>query len=50
MKLKPEPREIDLYVSSKKLTEKEFEELSKFMAQLRTKKKTVSQKSRKKAA
>jgi hypothetical protein len=31
MKLKPEPREIDLYVSNQKLTEKEFKELAQFI-------------------
>ena len=30
-KLKPEPREIDLYVSPKKPTEKELQELSEFI-------------------
>ena len=31
MRLKPEPIEIDLYVSSKKSTEKELQELSAFI-------------------
>ena len=39
MKLKPEPREIDLYVSNKKLTEKEFKELAEFIKQVKQKKK-----------
>ena len=39
MKLKPEPREIDLYVSNKKMTEKEFKELEEFIEQVKQKKK-----------
>ena len=37
-KLKPEPREIDLYVSNEKLTEKEFKELAEFIEQVKQKK------------
>ncbi len=39
MKLKPEPREIDLYVSNKKMTEKEFKELAEFIEQVKQKNK-----------
>ena len=37
MKLKPEPREIDLYVSPKKMTEKERKELGKFIEEYKRK-------------
>lgn len=37
MKLKPEPREIDLYVSSKKMTEKERKELGEFIEEYKRK-------------
>ena len=47
MKLKPEPREIDLYVSNKKMTEKEFKELAEFIEQVKLKQK--NKKSRKAA-
>jgi hypothetical protein len=39
MKLKPEKREIDLYVSNKRLTEKEYKELSDFIKAYKEKKK-----------
>ena len=39
MKLKPEPIEIDLYVSPKKMTEKERKELGEFIEQVRQKNK-----------
>lgn len=46
MKLKPEPREIDLYVSSKKMTEKERKELGDYIEEYKRKqsKKTKSKK------
>ena len=37
MKLKPEPIEIDLYVSPKKMTEKERKELGEFIEAYRRK-------------
>jgi len=37
MKLQPEPREIDLYVSNRKVTEKELKELSEFIAEYKRK-------------
>jgi hypothetical protein len=37
LKLKPEPREIDLYVSPKKSTEKELQELSEFIRDFKRK-------------
>lgn len=37
MKLKKESREIDLYVSSKKSTEKELQELSEFIKEYKRK-------------
>lgn len=37
MKLKPEPIEIDLYVSPKKMTEKERKELGEFIEEYRRK-------------
>ncbi len=40
MKLKPEPREIDLYVVNRKPTEKEFKELAEFIEQIKQQKKT----------
>ena len=51
MKLKPEPREIDLYVSSKKSTEKELQELSEFIKEYKKKQDLLkTKKSRLKAA
>ena len=38
MKLQPESREIDLYVSNKRMTEKERKELAEFIEQIRQKK------------
>jgi hypothetical protein len=49
MKLKPEPREIDLYVSNKKLTEKEFKELADFITQVKRNKKEKKGKHKKAA-
>ena len=49
MKLKPEPREIDLYVSNKKLTEKEFKELAEFIEQVKRNKEMKKKKHRKAA-
>lgn len=49
MKLKPEPREIDLYVSNKKLTEKEFKELAEFIEQVKRSKELKKKKHRKAA-
>jgi hypothetical protein len=43
MKLKPEPIEIDLYVSPKKMTEKERKELGEFIEQVRQKNKAKKQ-------
>jgi len=40
MKLQPESREIDLYVSNKKMTEKERKELAEFIEQVRQKQKS----------
>jgi hypothetical protein len=37
MKLQPESRDIDLYVSKKKMTEKERKELAEFIEQIRQK-------------
>ncbi len=37
MKLKPEPREIDLYVSPTKMTEKERKELGEFIEEYKRK-------------
>jgi hypothetical protein len=48
MKLKPEPREIDLYVSPKKSTEKELQELSEFIKEY--KRKQAAKKKQRKAA
>ena len=39
MKLQPESREIDLYVSNKRMTEKEIKELAEFIEQVKLKKK-----------
>lgn len=39
MKLKPEPREIDLYVSNKRMTEKERKELGEFIEEYKRKQK-----------
>jgi hypothetical protein len=39
MKLQRESREVDLYVSNKKMTEKERKELAEFIEQERKKKK-----------
>lgn len=49
MKLKPEPREIDLYVSNKKLTEKEFKDLADFITQVKRDKKAKKGKHKKAA-
>ena len=49
MKLKPEPREIDLYVDSTPLTEKERKELREFIKQVKLKK-GLSKKKHRKAA
>jgi hypothetical protein len=43
MKLKPEPIEIDFYVSPKKMTEKERKELGEFIEQVRQKNKAKKQ-------
>lgn len=48
-KLKPDPREIDLYVSNKKLTEKERKELGEFIEQVRQKQKAKKNRHRKAA-
>jgi hypothetical protein len=45
MKIHPESREIDLYVASRKMTEKESKELSEFIKQIKLKKKLVAKKS-----
>ena len=39
MKLKPESREIDLYVSQKRMTKKERKELAEFIEQVKLKQK-----------
>lgn len=39
MKLKPEPIEVDLYVSNKRMTKKEFKELAEFIEMVKKKKK-----------
>jgi hypothetical protein len=49
MKLKPEPREIDLYVSNRKLTEKEFKELAEFIEAVKHTKELKKKKQRKAA-
>ena len=49
MKLKPEKREIDLYVSNKRLTEKEHKELSDFIKAYKEKQKINKTKSKKAA-
>ena len=43
MKLHPESREKDLYVSPKRMTEKERKELAEFIEQVRKKKKSKKQ-------
>jgi hypothetical protein len=43
MKLQPESLEIDLYVSPKKMTEKERKELGEFIEQVRQKNKAKKQ-------
>lgn len=48
MKLKPEPIEIDLYVSPKKMTEKERKELGDFIEEY--KRKQAKKSKQKKAA
>lgn len=40
MKLHPESREKDLYVSNKRMTEKERKELAEFIEQVRKKRKS----------
>jgi hypothetical protein len=49
MKLKPEPREIDLYVSNKKVTKKELKELSEFIEEYK-RQQSLKKKKQKKAA
>ncbi len=49
MKLKPESREVDLYVKQITLTEKEKREFGKFMEELRRKEKSKKGKRRKAA-
>ncbi len=49
MKLKPEPIEIDLYVSPKKMTEKERKELGEFIKEYKRKQKTKKSKHKKAA-
>jgi hypothetical protein len=49
MKLQPESRDIDLYVSTKKMTEKERKELAEFIEQVRQKNKLKKEKHRKAA-
>jgi len=46
-KLKAEPREIDLYVSNKKLSERELKELSEFIKEYK-RKQALKKKNRKK--
>ncbi len=49
MKLKPESREVDLYVQHGKLTKKEAKELGEFIEQVRQKNKLKKAKHRKAA-
>jgi hypothetical protein len=49
MKLKPEPREIDLYVKQVNMDAKEREEFSKFMKEIKRKNKAKEAKHRKAA-
>lgn len=49
MKLQPELREIDLYVSPKKMTERERQELGEFIEQVRQKQKAKKNRHRKAA-
>lgn len=49
MKLQPEPREIDLYVSNKKVTKKELKELSEFIEEYK-KQQNLKKKKHRKAA
>ena len=49
MKLQKESREIDLYVSNKRMTEKEVKELSDFIEQVKKKEKIKKGKQRKAA-
>ncbi len=49
MKLKPEKREIDLYVSNKKLTKKEHKEFSDFIKAYKEKQKLTKDKRKKTA-
>ena len=49
MKLKPEPVEIDLYVSNKRLTDKEHKELSDFIKAYKEKQKRKKSKQKKAA-
>lgn len=44
-KLKPEPREIDLYVSNKKSNEKELKEHSEFIKECKSKLTSLSKRS-----
>ncbi len=48
-KLKPEPREIDLYVDNTPLTKEERKELSEFIAQVKLKNELSKKKHRKAA-
>ena len=43
MKLQPESRDIDLYVSNKRMTKKERKELAEFIEQVRQKHKAKKQ-------
>jgi hypothetical protein len=47
MKLKIEPIQIDLYVSNKKITEREFKELAEFIEQVKRNKKLAKKRHRK---
>ena len=50
MKLKPEAREIDLYVSNRKVTEKELRELAVFIDEYKRKQKAKKKTKHKNAA
>lgn len=50
MKLQPEPREIDLYVSNRKVTEKELKELSEFIEEYKRKQALSKKRKHQKAA
>jgi len=49
MKLQPESREIDLYVSNKRMTEKDRKELGRFIEEVKRKKNTKKNKHKKAA-